>query len=175
MKSSLRLARQLRSQDSSKTEADELARLAKSLGNVELAALSKAEKQKIASDIGIGYVPYRKAFVRTWEGAVAVLVIFILLIARTAEPGSALYSVRKGGQKVRSAVHKVVPVIPEDDHSTETRHGSDDNGPSRTDNSGRGSSDSSDNSGSGSDSSGKDSSGSSGSGSGGHSDEQYND
>ncbi len=174
---SLRLKHQLKSQGSSGADTEELIKLAALLERAEIPALDKSEKQKIASAIGFGYSPHRKAFIRTWEGAAAILIIFIMVLAQTATPGSALYPVRKGGQKVRSAVHKVVPFVPEDRHSSEddhhsgdSRHGGDDNGRHRGgasggDNSGRGSSGSGGSDDSSSSGSSGDGSGHSGSGS----------
>lgn len=105
------LKRQLNTLAQSPAEAAQLARLARAIGDVELPRLSPGSKAAIAHDIGFGYHPHHKAFIRSWEGALTILVVMVLTFAQSARPGSALYSVKKGTDKVRTALIQNIPLL----------------------------------------------------------------
>lgn len=125
------LKRRFDAEATSKAEAKELWDLAQQIEALDLPTLDKATKARIASDIGFGYHPYRKTFARSWEGAMAVLVIMVLVFAQSAKPGSALYAVKSGTDKVRTVVTQNVPLLDRFDDSPqhEDNHnaGTDDN------------------------------------------------
>ena len=102
---------------SSTPEAQELRELARQIKALDLPTLAKGTKSRIARDIGFGYHPYRKTFARSWEGAVAVLLVMVLVFAQSAKPGSALYSVKRGTNKVRTVVTQNVPLLDRFDDS----------------------------------------------------------
>jgi hypothetical protein len=95
----------------SKDEARELRAFARLIEELDLPTLDKETKSRIATDIGFGYHPYRKTFARSWEGAIAVLVVMVLVFAQSAKPGSALYAIKRGTDKVRTAVTHNVPLL----------------------------------------------------------------
>ncbi len=171
----LTFKRQLKKQVTSKTESKELLSLARQIEALELPTLSKSAKSQIADDIGFAYHPYRKTFVRSWAGAMAVLAITVLVFAQSAKPGSALYSTRKVSDKVRTTITHNVPLLSSPDESPlhEANHitGSDNSNKNsgRQSGSGSGTGSSSTSSQSGSDDGSRSGSGSSGSGSSGSS------
>lgn len=107
----LLLKHQLNASATSKAEAAQLAALAHTISHVELPRLSAGAKAAIARDIGFSYHPHRRAFVRSWEGVMAIFVVMILTFAQSARPGSALYSVKKGTDKVRTALIQNIPLL----------------------------------------------------------------
>jgi hypothetical protein len=135
----------------SKAEAKELRALARQIKKLDIPALDKETKSRIASDIGFGYHSHRKTFVRSWEGAVAALLVIILVFAQSAKPGSALYSVKRGTDKVKMVITQNVPLLDrfddspgsEDSHNTKTDDTKVDNGGQDGSNKSSGSDDSS--------------------------------
>jgi|GEM_PF-1443695 len=124
------LKRQFSTETTSKAEAQELRSLVQQIEALDLPTLDKTTKSRIASDIGFGYHPYRKTFARSWEGAIAVLVVMVLVFAQSAQPGSALYGVKRGTEKVRTAVTQNVPLLDRFDdspqHDNKNNSGTDD-------------------------------------------------
>jgi hypothetical protein len=112
------LKRQLRAASSLGDEPKQLAAIARQISGIEMPALDKTAKREIAAQIGFGRQRRQLALVRRWESAVAVLVIVLLVFAQSAKPGSALYSVRKGTNSVRSFVQDKVPFIDNSGHDS---------------------------------------------------------
>lgn len=109
-----KLARDLQKAGASKRQARDLSDVAKQINTVDIPGLSPAAKSRIAYDIGFGYNPYRRAFGYAWKGAAAFAVLMIIVLAQPAKPGSALYSVKRGTDKVKSFLQEAIPFIGDD-------------------------------------------------------------
>jgi len=156
-----------KAQNSKKQEFEGFADIVEQLSKIDLPKLDKATKARIAVDIGFKNHPHHRAFTYGWSATAAIFLVTILVFAQTAQPGSALYSVRKSSQKVRMIIHETLPFIPDektnqidDSHRNESEGSKSNSGGDSSGSSNSGSdSGSSDGGGSASGGSGSDSSG----------------
>lgn len=84
------------------------------LSEIDIPKLDKTTKSRIAADIGFKNRTHRHAVAYGWSASAAVFLMVVLVFAQSAQPGSALYLVRKSSQKVRTVVHDALPFIPDE-------------------------------------------------------------
>jgi hypothetical protein len=116
-----KLARDLQKAGASKREARDLSAVAGKINDVVIPHLSPDAKARIANDIGFGYNPYRRAMGYAWKGAAAFAVLMIIVLAQPAKPGSALYSVKRGTDKVKTFLQDTIPFIGDDDSNDDSK------------------------------------------------------
>ncbi len=99
--SKMSLRKELRSVGAGEHEADQLADMAKLLGNIKTRGLSSETKKRLAPSVEATKKP------RTWQWALAgsfATACLLLLIAQSALPGSWLYRVKRGTEEARAAI-----------------------------------------------------------------------
>lgn len=99
--SKMSLRKELRSVGAGEHEADQLADVARLLGNIKTRGLSSESKKRLAPSVEAGKKP------RTWQWAVAgsfATACLLLVVAQSALPGSWLYKVKRGTEEARAAV-----------------------------------------------------------------------
>lgn len=116
-----KLTRDLQKAGASKRQARDLSEVAGKINDVDIPHLSSDAKARIANDIGFGYNPYRRAMGYAWKGAAAFAVLMIIVLAQPAKPGSALYSVKRGTDKVKSFVQEAIPFIGDDKNDDDNK------------------------------------------------------
>ncbi len=97
----MNLRKELRKVGAGEHEADQLADVAKLLGNIKTRGLSSESKKRLAPSADATKKPH------TWQWAVGgsfATACLLLIIAQSALPGSWLYKVKRGTEEARAAV-----------------------------------------------------------------------
>lgn len=116
------LKRQLAACADSSAEIRQLTRLASQISGLPALHIENETKARIARDIGFAYHPGRKVMARTAEGFAVVSLAVMLALVQMAQPGSALFGVKKETSKAKAAITQNFPFVSHPDNLAPPEH-----------------------------------------------------